>query len=695
MSEKITADHLARIAYVYVRQSSGHQVREHLESQRRQYALAELARDLGFSEVVVIDEDLGVSGTGTVLRPGFTRLLTAVCEGEAGAVFALEASRLARNGRDWHHLMDLCVLTKTLIIDHDGVYAPERLNDRMLLGLKGTMSEFELGLLRQRAQEAMEEMARRGEVLRELPVGYIRTEDNHCEMTPDLQVREAVQAVFAKFRELGSARQVLLWYRQEKISLPTSKRKTRGHEVVWRLPSSSRILLQLKNPTYAGTFVHGRRKTEIEVVDGRARKSSHRWVRPEEWKVVIHDHHEGYISWEEYLENQKQLAENANMKSRMVKGSAREGMALLPGLLRCGKCGEKLHVKYSGKERKVYRYECCNEALRHGGRMCLTVTGRITDQAVAEEVIKTLEPAGIQASLDAWNLLSQQEDEKHRHLRLALEKARYETDRARRQYDKVDPEHRLVASELEKRWNDALVQQKSLEEHLQEMTSQTKSLGDEERKRLTELGQDVKLLWEHPASPVSIKKRILRSLITEIVVEVTEDPTRVVLRIHWCGGAHTCLNIRKKKQGQHCQVTSEVAIELIKHLAECCDDPGIARVLNRLGYRTGTGKSWKEGRVQGLRSRHQIPAFDAKAPRNWVTLTQAAEQLGVSQPLVRRLLAAQVLPGRQVVPYAPWVIPRSGLELPEVRRVVADVKAGGYFSPKHSGQTEIRLFSTT
>ncbi len=381
MSEKLTTHHLERHAYVYVRQSTTHQVRHNRESQRRQYALVDRARELGFEQVVVVDDDLGVSGSGLQQRPGFARLLTAVCEGRVGGVLALEASRLARNNRDWHHLIDLCALTRTVVIDYDGIYDPQRLNDRLLLGLKGTMSEFELGLIRQRAQEALRQMIERGEVIRELPVGYVRTENYECEMSPDLQVQAAVRGVFAKFAELGTARQVLLWYSQEELSLPTSKPATRGFEVVWRTACYSRILSILKNPTYAGTFVDGRHKTETRVVRGRARKTQGIEVPRKDWKVVIHDHHPAYITWEQYLRNEEMLKQNSNMQGR-TSSAVKGGPALLSGLLRCGRCDHKLLVTYVGRAgHQLARYVCRSSHVTHAKRKCITTTAAPTARA--------------------------------------------------------------------------------------------------------------------------------------------------------------------------------------------------------------------------------------------------------------------------------------------------------------------------
>ncbi len=335
MNEKIQSQHRNRAAYVYVRQSTGHQVRHHHQGRQRQYDLADRARELEFARVIVIDEDQGKTGSGLVERPGFATLLSAVCGGEAGAVFALEASRLARNNRDWHHLIDLCALTETLIVDSDGIYDPRQLNDRLLLGLKGTMSEYELGLFRQRAREAFEMKIASGHALWEMPVGLVRDEDDRVEKIADRQVQAAIGGVFAKFRELGSARQATLWYRDEKVPLPEAVPGTRGREVVWRLPGENRIRQILNNPCYAGVLAYGRTETKLTVEEGRVRKATSRTRKPrEKWKVLILDNHVGYITWEEYLENQAMLESNAAQREPTGKGAAKKGPALLAGLLR-------------------------------------------------------------------------------------------------------------------------------------------------------------------------------------------------------------------------------------------------------------------------------------------------------------------------------------------------------------------------
>ncbi len=518
MNEKIQPTHLERDAYVYVRQSSMTQVRHRLESKDRQYALADRARGLGFTSVQVIDEDLGRSGTGSTDRPGFGKLLAAVCSGSVGAVLALDASRLARNNRDWHHLIDLCAMTQTLVIDYDGTYDPTQLNDRLVLGLKGTMSEFEMSLLRQRALESLRHKARRGKVLTQVPIGFVRTEDDGMELTADLQVQQAIRTLFSKFRELGTVRQVLLWYHTENLPVPTYQQESGNRTIVWRLPVYARLYTILTNPVYAGVFVYGRRTTRTKVVEGRARKVSRFVKSPEQCDVFIPNHHEGYIPWEEFQENQVRIRDNAARQGRMGStgsGAAKSGKGLLSGLLRCGKCGRSLNTKYGGNGTNP-RYECPGQRGRYLGGKCLSLGGANIDRVVSAEVLMTLQPLGIEAALDAWDRRQESEDQKRRALELALDKGRYEANRAQRQYDAADPGNRLVAGELERRWNDALQKVAGLETRLEMMKQSVKILSEEDRTQLMKLGGDLDLVWNHPHCPVHLKKRILRTVIEKL-----------------------------------------------------------------------------------------------------------------------------------------------------------------------------------
>jgi DNA invertase Pin-like site-specific DNA recombinase len=458
MSTKINAIHLQRDAYVYSRQSTGHQVRAPPESQRRQYALADHARGLGFTHVLVIAEDVGRSGPGRHERPGFGQLLAAVCAGRVGAVCALDASRLARNNRDWHHLIDLCALTETLRIDDDGIYEPRQLNDRLVLGMKGSMAEYALGLMRQRARQACEAQIRRGHVMWEVPVGFVRTSDDRLEKRADRQGQHAVAGVFQTFRELGSARQTMLWYREAQLPLPEVRPGTLGRAILWRLPREPRIHQMLRHPCYAGALVYGRTAAKTVIVDGRARQS-HRQRQPvAPWRIVLLDNHPGYIRWEEFLPIQELLEANRHRPQGGAGGAAKGGPALLSGLLRCGRCGRKLSVAYSGTTGRVPRYICPGGRVARGSSSCLTVGGLRVARAVATAVLEAIQPAGITAAVEALERMRSEHALTRQALTLAVEKARDEAQRAQRHYDRVDPAHRLVAGELERRWNETLAQ---------------------------------------------------------------------------------------------------------------------------------------------------------------------------------------------------------------------------------------------
>jgi excisionase family DNA binding protein len=674
MSDKISPSHRQRTAYVYVRQSTGHQVRYHRESHRRQYALADHARDLGFARVVIIDEDLGRSGTGLQERPGFGQLLAAVCQGDVGAVVALEASRFARNNRDWHHLIDLCALTDTLLIDDDGIYDPRQLNDRLVLGMKGSIAEYELGLMRQRARHAFEAKIQRGHVMWEVPVGFVRTPDHRIEQIADLQVQQAVVGVFRKFRELGTARQTMLWYRDEQVPLPEVQPGTAGRAILWHLPSGHRINQMLTNPYYAGALVYGRTAAKTVVKDGRARHTTRQKKPREQWRVLLLENHPGYISWEEFVQNQQILEANCRMAHEGAGGAAKRGPALLSGLLRCGRCGRKLQVAYSGTKGQVLRYVCPGGRVDRGSSSCLTLGGLRVEQAVVAAVLEALQPAGVQAALDAIEQVGAAHDTKRQAVTLALEKARYEAQRAQRQYDLVDPAHRLVAGELERRWNEALERVTELEAQVATLKNQQITLSEEQRQGLLHLGQDLRAVWQHPAAPATLKKRILRTVLYEIIINTTQEPPEHLLHLHWQGGVHTELRVARNTAGKHGRVTHPDVLAVIRELSKVCEDRTLAATLNRLGYRTGTGKPWRAHHVACVRYQYRLPNYPKG--KDWLTLTQAAAQLGVSKTVVTRLLAQGTLPASQVVPQAPWILQRSDLDLPAVQAEVQTVRSG-------------------
>ena len=382
-----------------MRQSTADQVLNNHESRRRQYALTDRARALGWSNVEVIDDDLGRSGSG-VTRPGFEKLLAAICEGRVGAVVSIEASRLARNGRDWHTLLEFCGIVDTLIVDEDGVYDPRHPNDRLLLGMKGTMSEMELSLFRQRSFEALRQKARRGELLLTVAVGYVKMPNNRIEKDPDRRVQEAITLVFTRFAALQTVRQVHLWMRQEKLPLPAVEYGPEGRRITWKLPVYNSLRQMLTNPVYAGAYVFGRTGSRVTIQDGRKRIVRGFRKEQEKWEVLIRDHHSAYISWAEFERNQRLISDNANGKSFMSRGSVRRGEALLAGLLRCGHCGRKLHVAYGGAKGSVGRNHCRGGHLNHGGDQCISFGGMRIDRAVGAEAVRRLQPLGIEAALN-------------------------------------------------------------------------------------------------------------------------------------------------------------------------------------------------------------------------------------------------------------------------------------------------------
>lgn len=658
---KIMPDHHERQAYVYVRQSTPDQLLHNHESRRRQYALADRARALGWSEVVVVDDDLGRSGGG-IERPGFERLLVAICESRVGIVLAVEASRLARNGRDWHTLLEFCGLVGCLLADEDGVYDPRLPNDRLLLGMKGTMSELELSLLRQRSFEALHQKARRGELFFTVAVGYRKVRHDRIEIDPDLRVREAITLVFRKFDEFHSVRQVHLWLRQEEIRLPAVEHRSLEPQIVWKLPVYNTILHFLTNPIYGGAYAFGRTYSRISVRDGRKRVVRGLRRSQTEWEVLLPDHHEGYISWEEFGRNQRLIAENANSKGLMARGSVRRGDALLAGLLRCGHCGRRLHVAYSGTAGFCVRYHCCGAHINHGTARCISFGGLRVDAAVSAELLRVLAPFGIEAALRALDAREADNSETHRQTELALTQARYEAGLARRQYDAVDPDNRLVAAELERRWNDRLVEVHRIEEQLATLkTAKVTVPTAEERARLTALGADIEALWHHPGATAATRKHVLRTAIVEIVVKIVDNTIDLV--VHWQGGDHTRLTVPKNRMGQHRLTTDAETGELIRALSRQQPDAGIAAILNRCGKRTGKGNTWTESRVRSHRSAHGIAVYrdGEMAERGELTLEQTARRLAVSKMTVLRLIDSGVIQARQACKGAPWAIPEAEL----------------------------------
>lgn len=664
---KIGAEHLSRTAYLYVRQSTPGQLINNPESRRRQYGLKDRAHALGWEDVVVIDDDLGHTASGPE-RVGFEQLLTAVCTNTAGAVFAIEASRLARNGRDWHTLLEFCGLVNCLIIDEDGVYDPKQVNDRLLLGMKGAFSELELSVLRQRSQEALRVKAARGHLHRTVAVGYVRRSDDGIEMDPDEQVRNSIHLIFRKFAEFGSARQVVLWLTDEAIKVPRVVYGSAGRAVEWGAARYNTIYRVLTNPIYAGTYVYGRTGSQIRIECGRKR-ISRGMLRPQDkWDVLIHDQHEGYISWNDYERNQEIISSNANMKGAMVKGSVREGGGVLAGLLRCGHCGRKLNVLHNNANGSA-RYVCRDARVNHGHRAnCISLSNLRIDTAVSSEVLRVIAPLGLEAAMQAVADREATASEILKHKELALEHARYEAARAHRQYNATDPDNRLVTRNLERLWNERLEEVSRLESELTvARTRQPPPITAAERREILALGSDLSQLWNHPGATVMTRKRVLRTLLEEIVV--TSDPTRLHLKLHWKGGDHTALEVPRNRAGQHRYKTSDKTEKMIIDLARHVPDQSIASMLNRLGVRTARDLTWTQQRVAAFRCDHQIPVYreGERAERGEVILQEAVKRLGVSKMTVIRMIKDGLLPATQVCSGAPYVIREADLSLPAVQ----------------------------
>lgn len=665
---KITAEQLERSAIVYVRQSTAFQVVNNIESGRRQYGLVERARQLGWTDVQVIDDDLGRSGGG-IVRPGFEKLLAAICERRVGAVLSIEASRLARNGRDWHTLLEFCGLVGTLIVDEDGVYDPRSINDRLLLGMKGTMSEMEVSVFRQRSMEAMKQKARRGELFLTVAVGYTKTGDDRIEMDPDRRVREAIALVFRKFAELQTVRQVLVWIRQQQIVLPAIIQGSGVRPVEWKTPVYHTLHHILTNPVYAGAYAFGRRRARMTIEAGRKRVVRGLRRDPAAWEVLIKDHHDGYISWPEFERNQRLIADNANGKSYLGRGSIRQGGALLPGLFRCARCGRKLQVSYGGLKSYSQRYACRGAFSARAEMSCISFGGMRIDRAIAGEVLDRVQPLGIEAALTALTALDREQSDKRRQIENAIEQARFEAARAFRQYDAADPENRLVAADLERRWNERLVTLRTLEEELPKLDTAAKpGLSTADRDRLMTLGKDLARAWDSPGVTIETRKKIVRMLIEEIIVDVTDSTITAI--IHWHGGDHTRLEVKKNKVGQTRWATGADVIELVQALARQMPDASIAAVLNRSGKVTGRGNGWSRTNVCSLRHQKQIPPYreGERAERGEATLDEAAAALALSRTTVRRLIGTGILPARQICNNAPWVVRHEDLASPDVHR---------------------------
>lgn len=687
-AELLPASVLRRRAVVYVRQSTPAQVQTNLESQRRQYELVNEARRRGFQHVEVIDDDLGRSASGAVARPGFDRLVAWLCAGEVGAVLCLDASRLARNGRDWHHLLELCGLVEARVIDLEGIYDPCRPNDRLLLGMKGSISEFELGVLRTRMLDAARAKAHRGELRISAPIGYVWHREIGLGFDPDIRLQEVIRLIFARFRQLGSARQVLLSLAADHVHFP---RPTDGKKLVsfdWSPIRYRNVISILKNPFYAGAYVYGKSEKRTALVDGRVRKSYGHGKPFGQWEVMLKEHHEGYIDWAEYERNQRQLAVNAYGKVGGAK-SGRGGRALLAGVLCCARCGRRLSVAYRGRAPGQAVYRCDRPNLQLGQPRCLSFGGTRPDLAVARELVRAVEPMAIEAALQAERRHMEVQDEQRRIVELELQQARYEASLAERRYAACDPDNRLIAAQLEKSWEDALRRVQLCEQRL-DLTKQPAPAAA--ATDFAGLAEDLHAAWNAPGVTMRTRQQLLRALVVEIIADVDEGGREIILTIHWRGGQHSQLRIHKPKTGEHGCRTPEEALAIIRSMATRWSDEQIAASLNRMAIPTGQGKTWTAHRVSSLRRVHSIHAYrSAEKNGQWLTMSEAASKLGVTNHRIRRLIKDGLLQAEQVVPGAPFQIRATDLE--DERIIGAIARTGA--PCRTEVENQLSIFSNT
>jgi DNA invertase Pin-like site-specific DNA recombinase len=676
--DKIKPSHLSRVALVYIRQSTPAQVEHNRESTLRQYALAQRAATLGWPQarITIIDDDLGLSGSSAHGRGGFARMAADVALGHVGLILGLEVSRLARNNADWYRLLDLCSMTDTLIGDADGLYHPTLFNDRLLLGLKGTMSEAELHVLRERLEGGIRNKAARGELRRGLPVGFVWGDaDGEVLLHPDEAVSGAVRAVFARFAEFGSARRVWLWFRGEALSFPTQPHPRAP--IGWIAPTYTAIHKVLSNPVYAGAYTYGKTRRERFVDEHGNIQRRSRHLPREQWSVLIKEHHTGYIDWSTYEANQVRLGSNARPRAHQGGGAVREGAALLQGLATCGHCGRKLHTHYRGRT-QTPGYHCANKDLVNGrGVYCLNVGGVQIDAAVANAFLGAVAPAGLAASLRAAELLQADHDGALAQWRLAVQRADYEVQRAERRYRAVDPDNRLVARGLETQWEQCL---RELEQARSELARREQlrpqQLTQEQREHVLAMGRDLQRLWNAPSTSLRDKKELLRTLLEEVGVSVYREQYRALLKLRWRGGLLTECDVSLPRSRPAAVRTDEDTIGLVRRLALHHDDAMIAGILNRQERTTAYGLSFTHSLVGNLRRSWGIARYEpAEHPvaGELLSIRQAAKTLGIAASTLHRWINDGFIAGEQVTPGAPW---RIRVNDALRRRLVEDAPSG-------------------
>lgn len=661
-NEKIKQTHLQRTAYIYIRQSTAAQVEYNRESTERQYKLKDRAIDLGWPEqqIRVIDQDLAQSGSSSSKRKGFSEMISEVALGKVGLILSIEVSRVARNNSDWYRLLDLCSVTNTLIGDSDGLYHPGLFNDRLLLGMKGTMAEAELHVIRARLEGGIRNKAAKGELRRGLPVGLIWGEqDGEILMHPDQAVTEAIHTVFEKFTHMGSVRQVWLWFKSKNLLFPLQT--TLLPEIKWVAASYHAIHSVLTNPVYAGAYTYGKTRQECFVDDtGQVKKRTKR-LPQSEWAVLIHDHHKGFIDWKTYEMNQARIAKNTRPVPNKTTGAVREGAALLQGLATCGKCGRRLRVYYQGKNSTPGYYCAANNLMEGRAKYCMRVGGVKIDQVVADAFLNAVTPAAMDAVLLAENNIEAEHDAALNQWRLQIERLQYEADKAERRFQAVEPENRLVARTLENQWETCLHKLQAAENEFKQCQRQRpEALTPEQRNHIRTLGKDLKQVWQATSTTYRDKKELLQILLQEVNISVDRTLNTAHLVIRWQTDAVTELDMDLPKKNAPTIRTDEDTIDLVRRLAVHYKDAMIAGILNRQGRQTARGHRFTANRVGNLRRNWNIPKFDPASVSSdegkLVTVQKAAEILEVAPGTVHRWLLDGFIAGEQVTPGAPWRI---------------------------------------
>jgi DNA invertase Pin-like site-specific DNA recombinase len=653
--QKVTASHLQRDAYLYVRQSTMRQVSDNIESTKRQYALRQRAVALGWptDHIVVIDSDLGQSGASAADREGFQKLVADVGMGRAGIVLGLEVSRLARNSTDWHRLLEICGLTDTLILDEDGVYDPAHFNDRLLLGLKGTMSEAELHVLRSRLRGGLLNKARRGELRVRLPVGLVRDTTGRVVLDPDKQVQETVRLLFETFRRTGSVNATVKHFREQALLFPT--RLAAGphkNETAWGALSVGRVAAALHNPWYAGAYAFGRGRWRKQP-DGRVR---HERLPPNQWHVLIRDAHPGYISWQDHVQIQAQLAAASKSLGWERQVPPREGSALLQGRVVCGLCGSRMHVHYNVRRKGLHvpNYVCFGRGRLFGAPSCQSVLGTQIDAAVGKLLVETITPKAIELAFAIEQEIAARGDEADRLRHQHVERAQYEADHARLRYMQVDAANRLVADSLEAEWNDKLRALGEAQQEYQRNRAADRTLVDEqERKRILDLATDFPAVWSSPNTPHTERKRML-ALVIEDVTLIKQQQVTAAVRFR--AGATTTLTVPRPLTAQQIRATHDNVRQDIDRLLDEYTNAQVANILNERGLRTGAGDAFDPTNVQWVRFAAKLKSLKQRLlAAGWLTSKKLCAMLGISRYILGKRRRAGLVKGRICSDKGEWL----------------------------------------